>query len=895
MAVWNVQLLGGLRATRGHTVLAQFPARPVAMLLARLALQPERRHAREELIDLLWPDAELEVGRNRFRQVLSTLRRLLEPPDVPPDSVLVADRLTVGFAPDAVACDAAEFERLLRKDMVGEALELYRGELLPGFIDEWVDEERLRLSALHDRALTRSRLAGAKSRDTASTAADKPQPSRQPVAPARFLPSYVSVFFGRERDKRRVLEALGSHRLVTLIGLGGFGKTRLAVESARAVEGFDTVAFVGLSEVADAALIGDAVRSALRMEASQEDALAQVAAFLSDRDVLLVLDNFEQLVEEGARVLMEILERIPRLRALVTSRRALDLPGEHLLAVEPLPIPESSMAAADAVATPSVALFIDRARGARADFALTDDNRAALIELCRSLEGLPLAIEIAASRIRAYSPREMCAALAERFELLTRSGPRATRYGRHMSLQSAIEWSWNLLSEPQQTFFAALSVFRGTFSADAVAAVCEAKDARAGLDALVADSLLRSEVDASDVTRFSMLDTLREFAGERVGGASASLRARHRAYFLELARETGAEIAVAEGEMPNLRHALMTAVEDGDPARALEMGVALRPYWETHGVLPDELRALSEAAERCPRAEPSLHVGLNLLARLSLVAGEIERARACAERALADAGGEPALRAAALVTLAHVSWERDQRSPSARTNLDEALALAADAGALDVEADALRVKGTVALKHGESDADYRDALALFERAEALYRRIDEPRWAHRALLSRVGCLTGLERYDDARRLLEQCERYFVAIDSVADLIAVANMTGYLESGQEHWQEAIAAGRRCVQLAWERHAHLPLAMALWNLPHALAMREENESAARLMAFAARFWERSIGSLSKNDLATLEQVRKRAVKALGATRTGALWGEGAALTLAQAVDLALMGHG
>jgi tetratricopeptide (TPR) repeat protein len=403
--------------------------------------------------------------------------------------------------------------------------------------------------------------------------------------------------------------------------------------------------------------------------------------------------------------------------------------------------------------------------------------------------------------------------------------------------------------------------------------------------------LLRSEADASGVTRFSMLDTLREFAAERIDGAAPHLRARHRAYFLRLARETGTEVAVAAREMPNLRRALTTAVQDGDAACALEIGVALRPYWEMHGTSADELRALSDAAERCPKGEAALHTGLDLLARLNLTAGDTEQARAYAERALTEADGEPARRAAALVTLAHVSWERDQRDKDITRNLDEALALATEAEALRVQADALRVKGTVALKHGASDADYPKALALFERAEALYRRIDEPRWSHRAQLSRVGCLTGLERYDDARRLLAQCERYFAAIDSVADLISVANMTGYLESGQEHWREAIAAGRRCVQLAWERHAHLPLAMALWNLPHPLALQGENENAARLMAFASRFWERSIGPLSKTDVAMLDQVRKHAVKTLGASRTEALWCEGAALTLARAVELAL----
>src|SRR5215813_5176319 len=355
MAVWNIQLLGDLRAARGNTVIVQFPSRPVAMLLSRLALQPERRHAREELIDLLWPEVELEVGRNRFRQALSTLRRLLEPPDLLPDSVLIADRQTVRLAPDAVACDAADFERLLRKGAIAEALELYRGELLPGFIDEWVDEERLRLSALRDRALQRTNPVGAIAR---AELAERPRATAGPSAiPPRFLPSYMSVFFGRKLDKTRVLEALEAHRLVTLTGLGGFGKTRLAVESARAADGFDAVAFVPLSEVSDPALIGDAIRSALRIEASQEDALAQLAAFLSDRDVLLVLDNFEQLADAGAKIVVEILERIPRLRCIVTSRRLLDVPGEHVLAIEPLPIPESSMAAAEAVATPSVALF----------------------------------------------------------------------------------------------------------------------------------------------------------------------------------------------------------------------------------------------------------------------------------------------------------------------------------------------------------------------------------------------------------------------------------------------------------------------------------------------------------------------------------------------------------
>jgi len=162
------------------------------------------------------------------------------------------------------------------------------------------------------------------------------------------------------------------------------------------------------------------------------------------------------------------------------------------------------------------------------------------------------------------------------------------------------------------------------------------------------------------------------------------------------------------------------------------------------------------------------------------------------------------------------------------------------------------------------------------------------------LLSRVGALTGLKRYKEARKLLAECERYFGELDSVADLIAVANMTGFLESAQEHWKEALAAGRRVVQLAWERHAHLWLATALWNLPQPLLVLGEVEAAERLTSFAVGFWERGVGPLSAHDAGVVEKQRKSTAKKLGAQRAKTLWAEGAALSLAEAVQLALTGR-
>ena len=393
-----------------------------------------------------------------------------------------------------------------------------------------------------------------------------------------------------------------------------------------------------------------------------------------------------------------------------------------------------------------------------------------------------------------------------------------------------------------------------------------------------------------------MLETLREFAQERLDTDARQLRARHRAYFLQVAREAAnTDAPIAEMDFPNLKQALNTAAEDREPACALDIGVALRPHWEAHGTLPDELRLLGEALADCPKDEPSLHAGLNLLAELTLAAGNAQQAHDYAQRALREAGDEPVRRATALVTTARVRWEREQRGKAVIAILDEALALATRAGIAAVQADALCVRAMVALKHGALSADYTAANALFERAEAAYRAVNQPRWAHRVLLRRAGCLAGLKRFDEAWQVLARCEQYFTGLNSVADLMAVANMTGYLESGQEHWQEAVAAGRRCVQLAWDRHAHLLLAVALLNLPDPLVMVGDVDVAARLMPFAAQFWEGSIGPLSASDVSTIEDVRKGAVKRLGVQRTKALWAEGAKLSLAEAVHLALTGGG
>ena len=232
-ALWQVKLLGGLKVQRSDLTLANFGSRSVAALLARLALYPQRSHAREELIELLWPGVSLDVGRNRLRQALFTLRQLLEPPALVPAPVLVADRLSVRVVAGAFECDALSFERCVQEGRHAQALRLYAGELLPGFYDEWVNTERQRLAALHERASAAA--PGARDAGEPSSNTVPPQPAdpahAAPMA-RNTLPVYLTRFFGRDTEGARLRADVLGHRLVTLLGAGGSGKTRLAVELA---------------------------------------------------------------------------------------------------------------------------------------------------------------------------------------------------------------------------------------------------------------------------------------------------------------------------------------------------------------------------------------------------------------------------------------------------------------------------------------------------------------------------------------------------------------------------------------------------------------------------------------------------------------------------------------
>ncbi len=916
-ARWHVRVLGTLSASDGQQTLTRFGGASVGALLARLAMNPRRSHAREELVELLWPGVAPEVGRNRLRQTLFALRTLLEPPGAVPAPVLLADRSSVRLHEGALSCDATEFEQALREGRLADALALYGGELLPGCYEEWIADERLRLAALAERAGERLGMAAPQPPRVPAEGRGVQDPPTAARRERSTLPVYLTRCFGREADIVRLCEMLARARLVTLLGAGGAGKTRLAVEAAQRLRdahapgaGFDPLLFVPLAGCTSRDALLDALRAGLRLLPNAPDPLGAIVEALAERRALLVLDNFEQLVETGADLVAQLAAQAPGLHLLVTSQRALGLDGEHTWRLAPLPAPADGATLAEAAASPAVALFVDRARAARTDFHLAERNRAALVELARMLEGSPLALELAASRIRSISPAEMldhlrsadlragdaAAPRRPRLELLTRSGGPA----RHASMQRTLEWSWGLLAPASQRLIAELAVFAGGFTADAAAAVATPEPAPMALrlDELVAQSLLvATPTEGEAPTRYQLSEPLREFAATTLGEHERrALRQRHRTW----AEAWGAALpvtpplAVLRAEARNLGAALASALADGLPEDGTRLLVAWRRGLLDTGV---PARLLTHAAEALQGTADVVLAsrGHTLLGRLCLSTGQGDAARQHAQTGLALARRvapgtveRDELLARALHGAASVEWRTLRQAAGPLAWLDEAGPLAAASGDAGLRASLLALRAFIA---NIAERDLARAEQLHAQALALWEQAGDAIAANNGRYNLAVCALRARRH---AQVLEQLDEVVAQAHAQHDwrlLSQAHNVAGEAHWGLRQWAEAAAAYQRSVELAWSALAQQPLAYALWNLPHALARQREPERAARLGAAAERFWIAQIGPLDAADQRQLRLLRRLVAVQVGPARTEAAWRAGGRLGAADTVALAL----
>ena len=707
----------------------------------------------------------------------------------------------------------------------------------------------------------------------------EPLPESQTTSLEVVLPAPRTRLFGRGEDIARVSALLrAGERLVCLTGLGGSGKTRLAIAVADSLvrsgfkQTFTGVFFLSLADASDPAHVLALLRATLRLTAGNVQSLEDLAARLPTTPLLLILDNFEQLAATGAGMITSLLRLAPQVHLLVTSRRALHVAGEQEYPVAPLALPPQGATTALLNQCPAVALFVDRVRAVRPDFRLTDANSTDVAALCESLEGIPLALELAAARIRVFTPREMLLRLTERFDLL--HAPRLAIDARHRSLWATIDWSVRLLPRNLRRFFARLSAFRGGFdlaSAAAVALEAESEFA-ADDDPTVADATAQATEYISQLRahsliadwelgghlRFRLLETLRDYAREQLT-PEEKLRVSHRHFehFLTVAEAAepqfrGAHQAEAllriEGEHDNLRTALAWSGEHEPASGMARLVQALWRFWYVHGHLAEGRRWAELALQRGDLLDPALRATvLSAAGNLAWAVNEMQIAQAYHEESLAlrRLVGEPGAVAGSLSNLGMVA-SRLERWDEARRYFEESLALRRQAGDVANTASALVNLGALA-------CDLRDYVAAREYLEEGLE-----------LLRRLG-------------------------DAVTMATALYNL-GVIAQECRDWPAACRFLDECLAVRLRLEDSRGLSVTLEACGEVLEERNLPAEALRLFAAREAILRRMSGGTEQHSATPSNPYLARCRAAIPDEYAVRLWEEGERLTLRELVELA-----
>ncbi|HTS12182.1 MAG TPA: protein kinase [Candidatus Limnocylindrales bacterium] len=726
------------------------------------------------------------------------------------------------------------------------------------------------------------------------------------------LPTPGTAFVGREKEVAEAREILRRRevRLVTVTGPGGIGKSRLALEVARnAAEEFPGgVYFIPLAAVTDANMVVSVIAQAVGIRETGGQPVLEALKEHFDKSVsgpmLLLIDNFEQVIA-AAPALAKLMGVAPKLKLLVTSRSALRVSNEHEFPVPPLELPDSKSQPSlrELSRSPAISLFVQRAAAVKPNFELNKDNAAAVAEICAHLDGLPLAIELAAARVKLLTPAAMVTRLASRLQLLT--GGARDLPARQQTLRQAIDWSYDLLSAPEQKLFARLSVFMGGCTLDAVESVCNTKndlglDVLDGMASMVDKSLVRQIEHRDGEPRFVMLETIREYALEKLAGSGeeAATRRAHAAYCLILAEEgaggdTGATEAVwlerFDIEHDNFRAALDWIAEAGEPEWGLRIGVALFRFWEAREFFSEGRDRLGRVLRLKGAAAPT-NARVRALFGAAVLAGEqgdLSLATQLFEESLGIARQLGDKKTIAVVLNARGVNIRDRGDLStARIFFEECLALWREMGDGLAAARVLSNMATVLRMQG----NYQRARALYEECLSIFRELGDKSglaWAlnHQGDTAREqgDCAAARDLYEESLAAFRELNDPWGMAATLGDLGNLAREQGDCGTADSLYSESL---RLFQELGHKRG----IVRLLEAFACSAAAQSEPERALRLAGTAAALRQSIALPPKPAEQASLDKCLEPIRRSL-ATTGGEAWLEGWVMPIEKAIDYAV----
>jgi non-specific serine/threonine protein kinase len=737
-------------------------------------------------------------------------------------------------------------------------------------------------------------------------------PTEEPSDVGRHnLPASRTSFVGREHEMIEIKRHLAMTRLLTLTGSGGSGKTRLALEVARELIGSypDGVWLVELASLSEGEFVVQSLAEAVGVPGQPGRPLTDTLVdALRTKRMLLIFDNCEHLVDAVGDLVALLLDSCPRLRILATSREALGAVGEVIWPVSLLSVPDlisSPPTVAQLEGYEAIRLFVDRARQRVPTFELRPENAQAVAQICARLEGLPLAIELTAARIKLLPPKALLDRLKDRLKLLT-GGPRELSE-RQRTLRSTIEWSYELLEEDEKALFGRLSVFSGGATLEAIERVCDAPgdlsvDAFEGASSLLEKSLLGQEEGTGGESRFVMLETIREYAREKLeeSGEAETIKRAHAEYFLALAEEAepklrGPEVVEwmdrLEREHDNMRAALSWALERKEVEVSLRLGSALWWFWSVRGYHSEGRRWLEEALAVDGRGSPEVRaMALAGAGALAEEQGDFDRAQEACEEGLQllahEAREAREAKLYLLICLALVAGRGDDYERATQL-YEESLALSQETRDIWWLATSLLGLATVSHYLGDSDK----ATELYEESMDLFREQGDKR-------SLAYCLNNLAMvaYSQgdlgrAAQLTEEAVALRRELGNRGGVSLGLSNLGWITLLQDDLGRAADLYRESLSLSWDAGLNLLIQSALEGFACVAGAKGETERAARLWG-AAQSLHETKGIPRDPDFLAEADARISAVR-LGTGEEGweEAWRKGRAMTLEEAVSYAL----